>query len=344
MKMQFNPFKLFFLLMAMSLFVACGGSESGGDKDGEPTGEGTGPVESDNNGDSDTPADGENISSSGEKVQLGLNLEAGKTYRLMTNTSQEISQTIGGQSQDMTQTIGMGLKHTVESVDESGTATIDVIYEKVKYEQNGPLGRTTYDSDDPNADVPLMAKGFAALVDNGFKMMTNNKGEITDIQGVSQMLQKMVDGLGVSGAQAAQIESSLKMQFGDEALKQSMENTMAVYPSRPVGVGDSWTKTMEVNSGFPIKTTNTWTVKDIKDGVVYLNVVSKVSSADAGMEVAGMNVKYNLSGTQGGSIEMDQTTGWIKKSNLKQDISGRVEASNMDWPISIKSDIEVTEY
>lgn len=333
--MKHSSIKFLLMLLAIVTFAACGGEE--GQESGNNGGSGSEPT---------TDGSTEGTPSAGPKVDLKLNLAEGKTYKLMTTTDQDIQQKPMGQTQNMEQTIGLGLTHTVEGLTEDGNAVVKVTYEKVRYVNDGNpvLGRTEYDSDNPPAEVPLMAQGFAGLVGQSFNMTITPEGKVTDISGVEDMISKMADGMDVSEAEKAQMKEQLKMQFGDQALKESMENTMAIYPENPVGVGDTWEKEVSITSGFPMTVKNRYTVKSVSDSRVILDVESDVTTNDAAMDVGGMNIDYDLGGSQSGVIEIDRNTGWVVKSTMTQDINGDVAAQGMNWPISIKSEISVKEY
>jgi hypothetical protein len=50
------------------------------------------------------------------------------------------------------------------------------------------------------------------------------------------------------------------------------------------------------------------------------------------MDVQGMQMKFEMKGTQTGYIKLDQKTGWIKESEIKQKIVGDARMSKSEIP------------
>lgn len=279
-----------------------------------------------------------------KKLDLRLRLEAGKSYGAKMIADQTITQTLGGQTQTMTQSVGMAYTYAVQSVESDGTMRIKVTYDWVQYQQDGPMGKVSYDSANPPATVPEAALGYAVMVGRGFTCRINSSGEIVDIQGVDEMLSEMLDALGVppgSGRDAA--EESLRSQFGSEALKESFAKAGLFYPDKPVAVGDSWNKKMFIETGMPMVLDTTWTLKARKDGIATLETRSDIHANPKAkpVELAGMTIRYELSGEQTGTIAVDEKTGWLVSSTLKQNLAGHISAMGMTWPVTIVSDIRL---
>jgi len=94
-----------------------------------------------------------------------------------------------------------------------------------------------------------------------------------------------------------------------------------IYPNEKISVGSSWSSNKD-NQGM--KTTTTYTVSQIKDGVVYLDITGNVSGAAA-------------SGSVKGSSEIEVSTGLAKK------ISIEVAISNQGMDVTINSNITMTK-
>ena len=94
-----------------------------------------------------------------------------------------------------------------------------------------------------------------------------------------------------------------------------------IYPNEKISVGSSWSSNKD-NQGM--KTTTTYTVSQIKDGIVYLDITGNVSGAAA-------------SGSVKGSSEIEVSTGLAKKTSIE------VSISNQGMDITINSNITMTK-
>ena len=284
------------------------------------------------------------------KIELRLRLEPGKAYKLRMTAAQKITQTLAGMKQEMPQTTGFELRHDVKEVRDDGTAVIRVTYDSFQYKTEGPMGKVDYDSSKPPAEEALhpMAKGFAALVGESFWIDLTPLGRATRVEGADQLAARVAAKIEVPmESLRATVEQQMKDQFGDQALKETMEQMMGIYPDQPVGVGDSWSKKMVVTRGMPVVINNTWTLKSRREGVAFIDVQSSVEpNPDAEpMEMGPAKVKPRLAGTQQGSIEMDEATGWVLRSTVKQQLSGALTIEGgpeqATVPMSVQSEIRV---
>ncbi len=286
---------------------------------------------------------------SGEKVLLKLNLEAGKTYKMETVIDQNITQTIEGTSQKMKQVIGNGFDYEVMEKDADGRVKIKVTYTSVYIKQESEMGSVEYDSKNPPAEIPPLAQSYAPLVGLGFTAKISATGKVSEISGIEEMYDKLIAEMDfLSGSHRTAVENALKEQFGETAITEMMEKAMTMYCSKPVGVGDSWTSDYTLTQGMPLEMKNKWTLKERKAGIAFVDVKSKVSiNPDApGLDMGGVKIKYDVSGDQSGSLEIDESTGWVQSSKLTQQLSGTlVMDSNpmmpdgMSWPITLESTI-----
>jgi hypothetical protein len=283
----------------------------------------------------------------GDKVALRLRLEKGKAYGLRMVAEQEITQTIQGQQQTMNQTVGTDYVFAVRDVGPDGTYAVTVTYKAVRFRQTSPVGTVAYDSASPPEVIPPMARGFAALVGQNFGMKVSDQGRVTEVTGVDAMLTRMISELHLpAGPMQDAVSESLRAQFGDEAIREMMESMMAIYPDQPVAVGDSWSKEVVVSRGFPMIIQNQWTLTGRRDGLAQIAVKSSIKPNEEGAptKMGPMSLKYNMSGTQDGTLNMIEATGWTQRAAVKQEFTGQVAFSggpggdagqNISWPISV---------
>ena len=280
-----------------------------------------------------------------EKLQLRLSVPKGQTYRMRFTTDQTITQMTEGQSAVTQQTLRFDYTFTSTQDAIAGNTVLDVTYDAIFYEQSGPLGSFSYDSANPPAEVPLQAKGFAAMLGKGFSMVVSPEGEVLEVQGVDQMIEDVIADLGAPDDPAlASLIDSLKQQFGDEALKEGMGNILVPFPIAALSVGDTWTTHQELSVGFPMIEDSTWTLIAREDGVATLGVSSIISpdlQAEP-MQLGGVTMLYAIGGTQEGTVQVDERTGWTIASDLVQSFSGEMTLTMGETEVKTPITLEAT--
>ncbi|MHC4387240.1 MAG: DUF6263 family protein [Planctomycetota bacterium] len=268
---------------------------------------------------------------SAEKMQYKLRLEKGKKYYVRTVTEQETSQILIVQEQRMQKTIGTGMDLEVNDVDVNGTMWINQTYAWVKFGQEGDMGEMAYDSSKKDSPVPRLMEGYAALLGEGFSLRMTPKGKVKAVRGLKRMRENISKKLPV-GPLGEFLMKDLEQHISKEAIKELTENSMAMYPDKPVGVGDHWSKKVVLSQGFAMIINHKWTLKERKNGVAVIEVNSVVTPNRKAkpMEAGGAKISYEFSGRQWGSVQMQESTGLIAGSKINQDVSGRMQMETVD--------------
>ena len=260
-----------------------------------------------------------------DKLELRLRLKQGETYRLKTTVEQKIDQTVGDKRKEIEQTLGLGYGLTVESVDGDGNVKVATKYDSVLFRQKGPGGVVEYDSANPPRQVPPPARPFAALAGLGFRITITPAGKVTKVEGLDEMFAEMVRRLELpAGPARAAVQKVLAEQFGQEAMKQQLQNMFAIYPDKPVAAGESWQRRVVVSKGFPIEIEATYTLKGRSGGVARIETKATISPNDAAgpVELGTGKMSYELRGEQRGVAEVDEATGWTRSLATQQTLTG----------------------
>ncbi len=296
------------------------------------------------------------VSCTKERITLQLNLEQGVTYTRRVTTEQKISQTVQNQQFEMAQTMILEYGYDVTEVDDTGNTTVKISYANIGFTQDGPMGRTEYKSWEDADTVPMAAKAFAVMLGKNFTVVLSPQGRIARILGTESMLEEMIKAydMPMDDRMRKEMEVSLKKQFGEEALKETLNDMFAIYPDRPVGIGDSWRTKTVVAMGFPMTIHHTWRLKRIEDGKVYIETSAKIEpNTDVKVTQMGMEVTYDISGEQKRSLVLDESSGWLREGEIEQQVGGKILVSStpygqpetIEYPItmSAKSTIETIE-
>ncbi|MBI1374053.1 MAG: hypothetical protein GC159_15135 [Phycisphaera sp.] len=276
------------------------------------------------------------------QVELKLSFVKGQVAEYRMITDQDVTQSIAGAAQKIKQKTGMGMKYETLKLNDDGSADLSLTYTWAMVEMQSTMMSFKYDSDKPEGDPPAPAAGMAALLGATFELTMLPDGGVTSVRGVDEMVDKMTARLKVPPAMKPMMVQQLKQQFNNEALKEMMTQMTGLYPAKPVSVGESWTKTTEGSAIMPIRLVNKFTLKSVEDGKAKVDTSSDIKSDDnAEAKGAGQNAKFNLKGSQTGTIELDAKTGWIINTDVTQAMSGSVTmdlgGNKMEMPMEIKS-------
>lgn len=226
-----------------------------------------------------------------ESVLLRLNYTKGDSYLMTVETKQ-----------------GMGAQGGVNMKMNMGVIVSEVSGDNVKTE-----------SKILSVAVDMMQGGMAMSYDS------NKKDEELDQMG--QMLKSQFDPMMNSIIYNSYDKlgniTETKVEPSVPGMNQLTEGSGSViYPNEKISVGSSWSSNKD-NQGT--KTTTTYTVSQIKDGIVYLDITGNVSGAEG------------VDGAVKGSSEIEVSTGLAKKTSIE------VAISNQGMDITINSNITMTK-
>jgi len=193
----------------------------------------------------------------------------------------------------------------------------------------------------------MMAAMVSAMAGCKFQMTIKPTGETSNLRGMKEMLAKIMGSMS-QGPESEQIGSVFEKMFDEKQLKELTGNMMAMFPAEPVAVGDSWYDTKSINFMMPIDIDTTYMLKQSKDGIAYIDAVSKFDMGDSTkpLEIDPNNkMSMQLSGSINTTSEIDEETGLTRKSNITMNFSGimKMEANEqmpdgMTIPMTIKGE------
>lgn len=281
-----------------------------------------------------------------DKISLRLRLQPGHTYTLRLLSEQEITETVHGTIRHTGKTIGMGLVFLVEDVRPAGDALVRITIHSATFRQEQEGKVIEYDSRRcAAADTPSAAMGIAAAVGESFRAILLPTGRVKQILGAEEMIGRIIEKLAIP----PEVDKSLlvqefRPQFGGEALREMIENLLAVHPEEPVDIGESWERFTMVSQGFPQALHTQWTLQSVSQGRVLIDVQSQGEPFAGDSSAPQSDLCYDMSGKQQGTLELDEASGWIVRGALRQQLSGRVMVKgtqgigqSISWPISVES-------
>ncbi len=283
-----------------------------------------------------------------EKIALRLNLEPGQHFSQRMKMDQEIEQEMGGVAMTMNQETTTDYNYNVTAVDPEGVATIEATYTRLATKTSSGNSEMSYDSATAQEPIAPQFRPMAALVGQKFTMEVGPTGSVRSVTGLSELLEKVLGEIPAEGPAREQLKQSLKARFGEDSMKNILEQAMAIYPDHPVAVGDHWSRTVQMVQMVPLKLENTWTLKSVTGDTATLEMTSLVSPVEgqSTMDMMGSKIETKLEGAQSGTTVVDRKTGWALTSTVHQNIDGTMklpadaaQPKELSVPLSIKSTI-----
>ncbi|MHB1922070.1 MAG: DUF6263 family protein, partial [Chitinophagaceae bacterium] len=220
------------------------------------------------------------------KIWLRLQPEEGVSYFYQVSLVQEVRVGNPGDQKDTHNEVGIRYGVRMLSTDSHQIMLFRITYNQVRYVmsdgQNGDMG---YDSAPSSMDTLLdsptsriFSRMLSPLIGRSFSARVTPQGKTLELIGVRSMVTQMLDSMHLDSSQLALIAPVLKRSFGKNAVNKMFANTLVPFPVQKVGVGDSWSDDLEVNSGFPMELHRTYSVRNIQENVVVLGIHTRISS------------------------------------------------------------------
>lgn len=256
-------------------------------------------------------------------VQLSLKLDKGKTYYRRVMIDQRIAQTMMGQEQAVNYDIGLGQKLEVLNVDGQGNMQIRHTYIWSRFKQSGPMGEVDYDSSQAAANT-AGAEAFAALVGQSCVIRVSPKGKVLDVNGVEAMAESIQKKTGDKDVTSS--ASPLAFLLTRQGIQETEEGLLAVYPEEAVEIGASWTEKRTTKQGLSLITELKWTLQKREGGVATIGETASLKSDPSGppLDAGTAKIKIDVSGTEEGTLQVDEATGLIKTSRSTQTLKGQM--------------------
>lgn len=259
-----------------------------------------------------------------QTYKLSFNPANGDKYNIAGVTDMKLVQSIMGQDMEIKVKTDMGMAYDIAAAGEN--KSLKMTYDKIKMTMEMMGQEIVMDSDTPNDKE---SKSLVALKGSSITAILKPNGEIIEIQGTEELAKKIGD---ISG----QEKEAIKGFMSKDAIKSALEQSLRVYPDKPVAVGDTWAVTTLLESPYKLTSNNTYTLTKVEKNIGYLNVASKLTTNGAQpMQANGMEMTINLTGDSKGTLEIDINNGMPLTSSIDQNLKGKMEVMGQEVPISI---------
>jgi hypothetical protein len=260
-----------------------------------------------------------------EKISCSLKFEKGRKYHVHTQVSTHTMWKEGGNEQTLDSRTSYGFGVEVAEIDPDGGAWLNWVFELIRIDSAGPERRISYDSSMEDIPVPPGAQVYAWLPGERFYVKMTPLGRVDRINGID-MIHTRVRGKAPAGQARAAVSSTLRMEFGEQAIRELIEGFTAVYPTEPVAVGDTWKQEGgKDRSGITIE--KNCRLSERKEGLAVIEIDTTIKSNPAltRRRLAGVMTEYDITGTQQTTARIREADGLIVETKLTRQTTERFE-------------------
>jgi hypothetical protein len=255
---------------------------------------------------------------------LKFNLEKGRRY------DYEIVWDMGTSVMDKKTDISIGAMYSINVTEEkdhvktmTGTyrnfrMNMDLMGNKIDIDTDKPS--LADDNDQPGSmPVGMMNKMFSGIVGKSFTMKVDEEGNILEVSGFEDMINGMVDSIGLDEDKKTTVLASLKDQFNEQEIKNQFSDMFMIFPNKEVKTGDSWERSFTKGGKMNAKFTTIYTVREVEGEQVTLDAKTHINS----------DGEMNMKGDQTGVLIIDSRTGLMVNGDFKLEIKANTQGFTM---------------
>jgi hypothetical protein len=261
--------------------------------------------------------------SSTKPLTMDMALEKGTNFNYSIATTNNMGMSVMGQDMSTTGKSVQDYNFMVTGVQPTGVTDVDFKITRMTVDQSVPMmGDMSYDSGKDGGDSSSPFASLGGMIGKSMKASFDRKGNVTSIDGADVV---MKDVLGkVKGGD--QIVKMLEGYLGEESFKNIFMTLTGYSQGKPMKVGDTWSKSVETNTGVTLISDYTYTIRERKDGKVTIDVSGKTKSDPNAkpIEAQGMKITYDLAGPITGVVVVEEKTGWALTSNTDMSLDGKL--------------------
>lgn len=283
--------------------------------------------------------------------KLALNLQKGETYTQVQFSKMAINQTINGEENTILMNISGKTTYRVLDVVNS-VYDLEVKFASLSMSMSMQNQQFEFSSEknDPN---DIVSSVFNKMKNKPFRIKLSQEGKVIEITELNSLYKEVFDSFPtLADQQKEQIKAQITQSFGEDAIKGNIEMITAIFPSKPVELGEKWTCDTQLRTTVKAKVKSTYELSEIADNYYIIKGTSAIAT-DKNEEpstVNGMPVKYDLKGTTISSFKINKKTGWTSNAETNQSITGMTHILNtpqipggISIPMTIKVESTYTE-
>lgn len=283
------------------------------------------------------------LTSCKNSYELKFDPEEGSKYQVQVITNAITGQETMGQQVKMSAVTEMNLLYETEKI-KGDLKDLKISFQNMRTSQNTNGQEIVIDTENPDTSNPGYHM-LSAMMGSQFLVTINSMGEVGEVKGMDVMIDKV---LAINNPESLkkkeQIEARVKHFMSDEILKNMLEQNLRIFPEGKVQEGDTWKQELFVSQPLPMNIVSSFKLNKVSGTIAHLEVSAVISPVKGGIEMMGMKIDTEMNGIQKGVIEIDAITGMAIRSEITQDIDGKMKVMGQEIPMKVNANIKLKSF
>lgn len=274
--------------------------------------------------------------------QLRLNPPAGSKYHYDISSGSNYKFEVDDKKIDNLSKVNASVLYTIDT-DSTGDFVFHVQYDKILvYTKNGDA-ESDLDAANAANSIDPVERLLGGLKEANIVAKISPAGAVRSVSGFTEMYNKYVSPLPASNVyQSNIVKQRWDNLIGEEMINKNMEQLFRIFPDSAVHIGDKWKLSSRQKGEIALNTTNSFTLKGIKDQTAFLESEGAIAS-DSVTQFMGNTVTSNLKGQQKGEFQVDTRTGMLLSATVNVTVEGTLQVMGRDVPLTINSQVKMQQ-
>ncbi len=280
------------------------------------------------------------------QVNLSLNLQQDKVYRLRSSSETSMNQTIMDRQQSSDNKSFHFISLKPVSVDANGI-NAEIHFDSIGFTNSMPP------MDVSSSKPGMLSSSDASQIMNvvlfrlsktPILVQLSNAGKVLAITNLKAINDSVLSGVDTLKSQmAGMIKTIAKNMISEESLKGMIEMSTDYLPGKMVHVGDSWSNQVKISSnGIGIIVNGNFKLKKItgNEAEIKEDFTNEPASSDP-VDMGGAQITYDARGLGEVTLLVDVNTGWIIKASSKSHAQGNIGVKAQGQEFQIPTEIDI---
>jgi hypothetical protein len=285
-----------------------------------------------------------------DAVNLRMNLEKNKVYRLKSVSEQTINQTVNGNQQTTESKVDYTI--SLKMIDATADFMITEVHFDTLITNTNTMGKLTKITSVSEGDIKSKEMGeilsciMNRLSKNALYVKMDFAGrpfEIVNLKMLPDLILKDTSAITLEGQMATAVKSQMAGMVSDNSLKTMIGMFTWYLPARQVPSGDTWEMKQQMNSGgMELEIVTTFHLDGLSGNNANITAESAIKAVDnaAPIKSGGATVTYNdLKGLSKSTLVIDIRTGLLVEEKGKTHITGNLGISAPGFSMQMPMDI-----